>query len=187
MSLTGSKGKSKQQQSQKVDLPPWLENSWQSAIGDAQSFGANNPIQAYAPDTARIQSLMNPEMNAVIGTTLGGIDRQRQERAQEVGDAATAARAFGGSRHGLLEAQTNAEFDRIAADTEAQLRAAAFDRALGLDFGEFQRAQQRPLDLMDLRLRALGMAPQNNNMQGQSSGSNSSFGFGYSAPSASRL
>lgn len=179
MSLGGSKGKSKQQQSQSVNLPPWLESAWRSAIGDAQTFGADNPVQAYAPDTARIQSLMNPEMDAVVGSTLAGIDRQRQARAQEVGSAATAAQAFGGSRHGLLEAQTNAEYDRIAADTEAQLRAAAFDRALGLDFGEFQRAQQRPLDLMDLRLRALGMAPQNNNMQGQSSGSNSSFGFKY--------
>ena len=47
-----------------------------------------------------------------------------------MGAAATRANAFGGSRQGVAEGVTNAEFGRLAANTLAPMRVQAYDTAL---------------------------------------------------------
>jgi hypothetical protein len=58
----------------------------------------------------------------------GALDVQRLKDRQ----AATAAKAFGGSRQGVAESLTNAAAIKQAADTAAQLRASGYGQAAGL-------------------------------------------------------
>jgi hypothetical protein len=75
---------------------------------------------------------MNPYENEVVQRSLadvsGALDTQRLRDRQ----AATAARAFGGSRQGVQESLTNAAAIKQAADTAAQLRAAGYGQAAQL-------------------------------------------------------
>ena len=89
--------------------------------------------EALTPFTGEsIQQFMNPYENEVVQRSLadvgGALDVQRLKDRQ----AATAARAFGGSRQGVAESLTNAAAIKQAADTAAQLRAQGYGQAAGL-------------------------------------------------------
>jgi hypothetical protein len=75
---------------------------------------------------------MNPYENEVVQRSLadigGALDTQRLRDRQ----AATAARAFGGSRQGVQESLTNAAAIKQAADTAAQLRFGGYGQAAQL-------------------------------------------------------
>jgi hypothetical protein len=77
-----------------------------------------------------IGAFFNPFQSQVIDTTMAGLDRGRQMTQLGVDDAATAAKAFGGSRHGVLGAETNKNFFDTAATTLAGLNKSGFDTAL---------------------------------------------------------
>jgi hypothetical protein len=113
-----------------------LSQSNALALGAAQSAGANSFINpAYAgPGTmgqikdvqagtlagANLSPYMNPYQTHVTDNALGKLEQQRQVQNLANADAATKAKAFGGSRHGVVEAQTNAGFAKQAADTALQ-------------------------------------------------------------------
>jgi len=89
--------------------------------------------EALTPFTGEsIQQFMNPYENEVVQRSLadvgGALDIQRLKDRQ----AATAARAFGGSRQGVAESLTNAAAIKQAADTAAQLRAQGYGQAAQL-------------------------------------------------------
>jgi hypothetical protein len=92
-----------------------------------------------------LDDYMNPVLDKVVNTTLTDfdVDAGRTRAAQ----AASAARngAFGGSRYGVREAQTEGELSRARATTEAGLRADAFDRATGLSNSDAGRRQEADL------------------------------------------
>lgn len=89
-----------------------------------------------------IDPYMNEYNNQVVNTALGDIERSRQMAANTTGDAAAAAGAFGGSRHGVAESLTNAEYGRQAARTAADLRARGFDTAAALQQQDLNRRLQ---------------------------------------------
>ncbi len=78
---------------------------------------------------------------AVMDVATNDLDRARQITQQQNASAAAQAGAFGGSRHGLVEAETNRGFADAVARQSAQLRLAGMDRALG----SFQGDQARKL------------------------------------------
>ena len=80
----------------------------------------------------RIQSFMSPYTQEVIDASMRDIGRQRDIALNEMGAAATRAGAFGGSRQGVAEAETQRAFAETAADTAARLRGAGFSQAAGL-------------------------------------------------------
>ena len=89
--------------------------------------------EALTPFTGEsIQQFMNPYENEVVQRSLadvgGALDVQRLKDRQ----AATAAKAFGGSRQGVAESLTNAAAIKQAADTAAQMRASGYNTAAGL-------------------------------------------------------
>ena len=93
---------------------------------------------------ANIGQYMNPYQSEVIDRTLGDLDRARMMQQQQTGDAAARAGAFGGSRQGVLEAETNRAFFDRAGNVAAGLRAQGFDTAAGLagqDLGRGLQAQ----------------------------------------------
>lgn len=88
--------------------------------GEVRDTTAQNFLQG------DIQGYMNPYTQNVVDTTMSELDRQRQIVQQQNQDAMVAAGAFGGSRHGILEAETNRNFFDVAGQQAAQLHDQAF-------------------------------------------------------------
>jgi hypothetical protein len=82
------------------------------------------------PDSSLVQQYYNPFEQQVIDTGLQDLERARQQAVQQMGQQATAARAFGGSRHGVAEALTSGEFGRQAGSLVANLRSQGFQSAM---------------------------------------------------------
>jgi len=86
-------------------------------------------VQAGQLGTTSLSPYMNPYESQVVGQTLSDLERSRQMQQNVLGAQATAAGAFGGSRQGIAEAETNRAFAEQAARTAGQLRQAGFGQA----------------------------------------------------------
>lgn len=105
---------------------------------------ANQPVQNVFQGSAQAmqqagqtfgemaQGQMNPYTQNVIDRTQQDIMRQQQLAEQNLGAQATAAGAFGGSRHGVAQGVLGGEYGRIAGDIAAQQRMQAFDKSRDL-------------------------------------------------------
>jgi len=76
---------------------------------------------------------------------LGDIESSRQTAVQQMGEAATRAKAFGGTRQGVAEAATNKAYADKAAQMSAQLRQQGFDTSTNLMQQDLARQQQAAL------------------------------------------
>lgn len=94
---------------------------------------------------ADIAKFYNPYQEQVVQGALGDIERTRLMQEQANRDQATRARAFGGSRQGVVTGMTNEAALRQAATTGAQLRSAGFTQAANLGL------QARPMDMAGLQ------------------------------------
>jgi hypothetical protein len=101
-----------------------------------------NPMQVQATDytaamsgpagqvaNTNLSAYTNPYENQVVSAALRDIGGAQQQAMNQLGSQATQARAFGGSRHGIAEAETNRGFVQQAADTAANLRQAGYQNA----------------------------------------------------------
>ena len=77
-----------------------------------------------------IGQFFNPYTTEVVNQSLADLERQRQTQINSTGAAASRAGAFGGSRHGVAEAQTNLGFGQQGAQMASNLRQQGFDTAL---------------------------------------------------------
>jgi hypothetical protein len=117
----------------------------QQAMGfQPQQVGAAtyNPAQIAG---SNLGAYTNPYENQVVGQALGDIERSRLMQQNQLGAQATAARAFGGSRQGIAEAETNRAFADQAARTASGLRQSGFQNAqqlAGQDMGFQNQAGQ---------------------------------------------
>ena len=135
-----------------TSIDPDLKAAYLRNVGQAQSvagalpvrqFAGFNPLyqageqqvtnEALTPFTGEsIQQFMNPYENEVVQRALADVGGALDTRRLQDRQAATAARAFGGSRQGVQESLTNAAAIKQAADTAAQMRAAGYGQAAGL-------------------------------------------------------
>jgi hypothetical protein len=106
-----------------------------------------SPMQAQAAQAnmANIGQYYNPYQRDVIDATLADINRARGGAIQQMGERANAARAFGGSRQGVAEALTNAQYGNQATTAIANLRSQGFDTANQLMQADLARQQQATL------------------------------------------
>ena len=86
-------------------------------------------VQAGQLGTTSLSPYMNPYESQVVGQTLSDLERARQMQQNVLGAQAGAAGAYGGSRMGIAEAETNRAFAEQAARTAGQLRQAGFTQA----------------------------------------------------------
>lgn len=86
--------------------------------------------QGLSPEN--VQRYMSPYTTNVIDATMRDIGRQRDIALNQLGTAASQAGAFGGSRQGVAEAETQRAFAETAADTAARLREAGYTQAAGM-------------------------------------------------------
>lgn len=107
-----------------------------------------------------INQFMNPYTSQVINRA--GNDMQRQQMASQnaLGAQASAAGAFGGSRHGVAEGQMMGDYGRAFGDMAAGQRQAGFNTALGA-------AQNQQGMLSQLAGQGFGFGQQLNSQQSQ--------------------
>ena len=101
--------------------------------GDIRNVRANSFLQG------NIDQFLNPVTDNVVDVALNDLNRARQIARQGDSDAAAAAGAFGGTRQGVAEGETNRGFADAFARTSAGLRQGAFDRAAALQQSDFNR------------------------------------------------
>jgi hypothetical protein len=115
-----------------------------------QQFAGYNPLyqageeaivnQSLTPFSgADIGAFMNPYQEEVISRSLGDIEASRQMQDIRDRQAATQARAFGGSRQGVQASLTNAAALKQAADLSANLRNQGYGQAAQL--AQYARGQ----------------------------------------------
>ena len=102
-----------------------------SSTNVGTNFGYNPQNVSAQQAAGGIGTYMNPYTQQVIDTTMADLDRQRQMQQNQLGAQASAARAFGGSRQGIAEAETNRAFAQQGGQLAAQLRQQGFNTALG--------------------------------------------------------
>ena len=87
------------------------------------------------------QQLMNPYQQNVVDTTMSELQRQNQMALNQVGQGAAAAGAFGGSRHGVAQGETNRGFADAAARAAGQLNQSGYQQAMADSMNIGQRNQ----------------------------------------------
>lgn len=97
------------------------------AAGQTTAQGLN--YQAPQLATTNLDPYTNPYESQVVGQALSDLERSRQMQQNMLGAQATRAGAFGGSRQGIAEAETNRAFAEQAARTAGQLRQAGYGQA----------------------------------------------------------
>lgn len=92
---------------------------------------AGTQADQISPEELNMEQFQNPYQQQVVDRTMADLDRGRQMAIGQGEDQALMAGAFGGSRHGVADAETNRAFADQAARTSAQLNAQGFNTALG--------------------------------------------------------
>lgn len=101
-----------------------------------------------------LSKYMNPYIDNVESKAMDSLERQRMQATNANSGAAAAAKAFGGSRHGITDAVTNAEAAREAGILSANLRKEGFDTAAGLATSDINRRLSTDLANRDSTLSA---------------------------------
>jgi len=100
----------------------------QAAMLTQQAAGPRNLSLGQGPGT--LGSYMNPYSQGVTQNALADLEASRQNALRQTSQQAQAARAFGGSRQGVAEAQTNLGFTKQYGDLSARLNEQAFNQAM---------------------------------------------------------
>ena len=86
-----------------------------------------------------MSAYQNPYQQQVIDATMRDIGGAQQSAMSQIGAQATQAKAFGGSRHGIAEAESNKAFNQQAIDAVSRMRQQGFNTALGASQADMQR------------------------------------------------
>lgn len=124
-----------------------------STLGAEPSVSAQN-VQAGQLAGRDLGAYTNPFETSVVDAALGDIERSRQMASNQLGAQASAAGAFGGSRQGIAEAETNRAFAEQAAETASGLRQAGFTQAQVMAQADIGTAQQAALANQQAGLQA---------------------------------
>ena len=146
-------------QTSSTSIDPQIKEAFLQNFGQAQNVAGALPVQQFAgynplytagerqivnqsltPFTGRdINAFMNPYQEDVINRSLSDIESSRQMQDIRDRQAATQARAFGGSRQGVQSSLTNAAALKQAADLSANMRNQGYGQAAQL--AQYARGQ----------------------------------------------
>lgn len=113
-----------------------------ASAGNAPLAQAAGNVRANTFADADLSAYMNPYTQQVVDTSLGALDRQRQQALVQNAGAAAAAGAFGGGRHGVVESLTNEAALQQSGQLAAQLNSAGFTQAQAAIAADQARQQQ---------------------------------------------
>mgnify|MGYP001313968658 CR=1 FL=1 len=124
-----------------------------STIGQSPTVTAQN-VQASQLANTDLGAYTNPFESQVVDQALGDLERSRLMAQNQLGAQATSANAFGGSRQGIAEAETNRAFADQAARTASGLRQAGYTQAQQMAMQDIGTAQQAALANQQANLAA---------------------------------
>jgi hypothetical protein len=104
--------------------------------------GPSAMVQAGSMQGANYGAYMNPYTDLVTKNALSNLEDSRQMQNVSNADAATRAKAFGGSRHGVVESMTNSAFAKQAGDLSLNAANQNFLNAQGLIQSDLNRNLQ---------------------------------------------
>ena len=132
---------------QAAQFNPYYVGGVNAGMSNQMGAVGYTPTAATAAQSSmsNISNYMNPYTKQVITNNLADIESARQAAVQQMGEAATRAKAFGGSRQGVAEAATNRAYADKAAQMSAQLRQQGFDTSANLMQQDLNRMQQANL------------------------------------------
>lgn len=109
----------------------------------------------------------NPYESQVVQQSLRDIGSQAQMGFNQLGAQAAQAGAFGGSRHGIAQAEMGKGYTQQMADTAARMRQQGFNTALGASQADLQRQLGAAGQLAGMGQQSFGYGQQIQNMQMQ--------------------
>jgi hypothetical protein len=143
-----------------TSIDPEIKTAFLRNLEEARATAAGLGTRQFAPyaeyNLGMVQQYMNPYEQQVIQGTLGDIERARQGQISAEGAAATAAKAFGGSRQGVTRSLVDEAALRNATNAVAQLRQTGFAQAQNLGLSQQQMMQQYEQQRLDAQ-RNLGL------------------------------
>lgn len=102
-------------------------------VNQASAMGLNNAMdftnQAMG-GPLNVGAFNNPYQQEVIDNTQADIERQRQMAINNLGAQAQGAGAYGGSRQGVAEGVTNAEYGRMASNQLGNMRMQGYNTSM---------------------------------------------------------
>lgn len=133
---------------------------------DASTIAGASPIRAQSVRAGQIAgrdlgAYTNPYETQVVDAALGDLERSRQMQQNQLGAQASASNAFGGSRQGIAESETNRAFAEQAAQTASGLRQAGFAQAQQLAGQDIGYGMQASLANQGANLTAQGQTAAN--------------------------
>jgi hypothetical protein len=139
-----------------------LPGQYQGNLNNAGSAFTAAMGSAVDPSTM-INRYMNPYEDGVVQNAIGDMSRQHQQIQNQGAAAAAGAGAFGGSRHGLLEAENNRNFMDRVGSVSGQLRQAGFTNAAQLGQGATNQMLQAGQSAQGLASTQAGLGLQSAN------------------------
>ncbi len=164
-------------------------NSFGGGGGGAGSFGGGNVRSVTAPgkelydydpanmnaslySAAQVKDMnvndyMNPYLDNVMEGTMKDLGLARDQALNSTGAAATQGGAFGGDRHGIMEAQNNKDYMNQVYNASSQLRSNAFQNAqqmMGQDASAMNQSRATNAGAMN-QANAANMAANNDRSQ----------------------
>lgn len=124
-----------------------------ASTGQSPTVTAQN-VQAGQLANTNLGAYTNPFESQVVDQSLRDIERSRLMAQNQLGAQATSANAFGGSRQGIAEAETNRAFADQAARTASGLRQAGYNQAQQMAMQDIGTAQQAALANQQANLAA---------------------------------
>jgi len=142
-------------------------NPYQQAAGAQQAAMARVGQGMTQTAAGGMGAYQNPYQQQVIDATLRDIGSAQQSAMNTLGAQATQAGAFGGSRHGIAEAESNKAFNQQAIDAVSRMRQQGFNTALGASQADLSRQLGAAGQLAGLGQQSFGygQAIQNQQMQ----------------------
>jgi len=130
-------------------------NTGITKAGQAAMTGTQfSPMAITAPTAATMSQYSNPYETGVVNQNLADIERSRLLAQNNMGAQATAANAFGGSRHGIAESETNRGFADRAAAMSGQLRQQGYSNSQQMARQAQMQNQQAQLQGQQQRIGA---------------------------------
>jgi len=123
------------------------EATYRTGVEGTYQPGMVNAAQANLgmSGAGSIGSYMNPYTKYVRENALSDLETSRQNAIRQTSQRAQQARAFGGSRQGIAEAETNLGYGTQAGRLSTQLNENAFREAMAAQQADLARQQQASL------------------------------------------
>lgn len=172
-SFGGSKGKNSSKSTTTLD--PKLEGALYGRIDDAKNFAANTPYTPLSAD--QIRQYENPYTDDVVNATIADMNRYRQIENVDNSARATMGGAWGGSRQGVMDSETQLNSERNLAGILGGLRAQGYGQAVQTGQAENRAGYDWLSNLQQILNQSVGNLPQYGTTKGTGKTSGSQFGM----------